>query len=369
MMRTYKYKLYTNGLSNLDTCVDIAAEIWDYCIALHKAYYKHYHKHLSANKLKVHLTKVKKRKKYEHWKLLGSQAIQDVVERIDRSYKAFFDFIKAKKANPKLKGHKSPPGFKHKRKYKSFTLKQAGYQFTGGNHVTIMGHNYKFCNHRPMNGTIKTLTVKRTPLGEFFIYVVCEVEEALVPTRTGKAVGMDFGLKTFLTLDNGNKIRSPEWYKRSLKEVQKAHRKVSLCKKGSKNRKRAVLYLNRCMEKIAHQRRDWFYKLANELCREYATICIEDLNLEAMKRLWGRKISDLAFAEFVSILEYTATKYGTSVIKIDRWYPSSKTCHVCGTVKSDLNLKTRQWTCSYCGTSHDRDINAAINIKTAALNP
>lgn len=185
--------------------------------------------------------------------------------------------------------------------------------------------------------------------------------------RAGKAVGMDFGLKHFLNLDDGTVIDSPQWYKASLKDLQIAHRTVSRCQKGSQNRRRAIRHLERVYQRISNRRRDWFFKLANQLVGEYAIICIEDLNLDGMKRLWGRKVSDLAFAEFVSILEWVASNAGSTVVKIDRWVPSSKACHVCGTVNPNLTLKQRRWECDCCHTVLDRDTNAAINIKRLGL--
>lgn len=230
-----------------------------------------------------------------------------------------------------------------------------------------MGRKYKYFKSRPIEGTIKTLTVKRNVLGEFYIIVVTKQKYNDIYSRAGKAVGMDFGLKHFLTLDDGSVIDSPQWYKSSLKELRVAHRAVSRCQKDSNNRKRAIRNLERVYQRISNSRRDWFFKLANQLVREYAIICIEDLNIDGMKRLWGRKVSDLAFAEFVSILEWVVSNAGSTVVKIDRWAPSSKTCHVCGTVNPNLTLKQRRWVCDCCHTVLDRDTNAAINIKRLGL--
>lgn len=362
VIKTYKFKLYKNKKNkHLDGCIDIAASIWNYCIAMHRRYYRMYGKHLSANKLKKHITKVKKIR-YPEWQALGSQAIQDVVERVDRSYKAFFDHVKQKRH-----GRKSPPSFKKRSRYSSFTLKQTGYAFHTDNSVTIMGRKYKYCKSRPMEGTIKTVTVKRNTLGEIYLIVVTKQECNEIYPRAGKAAGIDFGLKHFLNLDNGSVIDSPQWYKKSLKALQSAHRAVSRCKKGSNNRRRAIRTLEYIYQRISNCRRDWFFKLANQLVSEYAILCIEDLNLDGMKRLWGRKVSDLAFAEFVSILEWVASNTGSTVVKIDRWAPSSKACHVCGTVNPNLTLKQRSWTCDCCHTVLDRDVNAAINIKQLGL--
>lgn len=363
VIKTYKFKLYQSKKNrHLDRGINIAASVWNYCIAMHRWYYRMYGKHLSANKLKKHITKVKKTF-HPEWQALGSQAIQDVVERVDRSYSAFFDHVKQKRY-----GRKSPPHFCKRERYKSFTLKQAGYAFhEDSNCVTIMGRKYKYFKSRPIEGKIKILTVKRNTLGEFYLIVVTKQECNDVLPRAGKAVGMDFGLKHFLNLDDGTVIDSPQWYKVSLKELRAAHRAVSRCQKGSNNRKRAIRNLERVYQRISNRRRDWFFKLANQLVGEYAIICIEDLNLDGMKRLWGRKVSDVSFAEFVAILEWVASNAGTTVVKIDRWAPSSKACHVCGTINTSLTLKQRSWECDCCHTVLDRDTNAAINIRRMGL--
>ena len=362
VIKTYKFKLYKNKKNrHLDDGINIAATIWNYCIAMHRRYYRLYGKHLSANRLMKHITKVK-RTLYPEWQALGSQAIQDVVQRVDRSYKAFFDHVKQKRH-----GRRSPPSFKKRSRYSSFTLKQAGYAFHADNKVTIMGREYKYCKSRPVEGTIKTLTVKRNALGEIYLIVVIRQECNDILPRAGKAVGMDFGLKHFLNLDDGSAIDSPQWYKASLKELRAAHRAVSRCQKGSRNRRRAIRDLERIYQRISNRRRDWFFKLANQLVGEYAIICIEDLNLDGMKRLWGRKVSDLAFSKFVSILEWVASNAGSTVVKIDRWAPSSKACHVCGTVNAALALKQRSWECDCCHAILNRDTNAAINIKRMGL--
>ena len=363
VIKTYKFKLYNSKKNkHLNDSIDIAADIWNFCIAMHRMYYLVYGKSLSSNQLKKYITRLKKRRKYAHWNRLGSQAIQDVVERVDRSYKAFFEHVKQKRH-----GRKSPPRFCKRQNYKSFTLKQAGYKFHDGNRITIMGREYKYCTSRPIEGEIKTLTVKHNALGEIYIFVVTKQVQNDVLPRAGKAAGMDFGLKHFLNLDDGSVIDSPQWYKDSLSELRAAHRAVSRCQKGSRNRRRAIQNLDRVYAKVSNRRRDWFFKLANELVSQYTIICIGDLNLDGMKRLWGRKVSDLAFAEFVSILEWVASNAGATVVKIDRWVPSSKVCHVCGTINTELTLKQREWTCS-CGAHLDRDVNAAINIRKMGLS-
>lgn len=241
VMKTYKYKLYNNKKNKyLVQQIEIASEIWNFCIAMRRMYYLVYGKTLKANDLKKYITKICKRRKWGHWHNLGSQAIQDVVERVDRAYKAYFD--NKKKAHPTKK---SLPKFKKREMYKSFTLKQAGYKFYGKGGVIINGKKYRYFDSRPLKGKVKTLTVKRDNLGDVYLFVVTQEGCNEILPRAGKAVGMDFGLKHFLNLDDGSVIDSPEWYKASLKELQRIQRHISRCKPGSNNRKKAIKELDR----------------------------------------------------------------------------------------------------------------------------
>jgi putative transposase len=307
-------------------------------------------------RIQLHITKLKKTKKYAFWNNLGSQAIQDIAQRIDRAYILFFNNLK--------RGVKtSPPNFKKVRKYRSFTLKQAGYKLIGMNEIVIMGRKYKFFKSREVKGKIKILTVKRDALGDFWIYFVTEEEHQPKEARSGKSVGLDFGLKTFLTTSDGEKIESPLYLSQASAKIKKLSQKLSRKKRGSKNREKARLNLSRMHRRIVNQRRDFHFKLALDLSRKYAAIFIEDLNMKAMQRLWGRKISDLGHAEFLSVLGWEMHKNGCLGTKIDRFYPSSKTCSACLYVLPELDFKVRAWTCPECGHTHDRDVNAALNIQ------
>jgi putative transposase len=294
--------------------------------------------------------------KYKHWNLVGSQAIQDIVERIDRAYGLFFRNIKAHKKA-------SPPRFRKVYKYKSFTLKQAGYKFDDDSSLIIQKRRYKYHKSREIEGKIKTLTIKRSVLGIYFFVSVESQEQPVFRIETGKIAGMDFGLKTFLTLSDTTGIASPEFFKQDIETTRRLSKQISSKKKRSNNRRKAVDALARHLETIANKRDDWFFKLAKKLTEEYDYIFIEDLSLDGMKQLWGRKVSDLSFAKFVNILEYQASKNGCVVKKIDRFYPSSKTCNACGHINPDLSLEDRTWTCPSCGKSLNRDLNAALNIQ------
>ena len=169
----------------------------------------------------------KLRKRNPFWKLVGSQAVQDICQRIEKAYQLFFKHHK--------KGVR-PPNFKKVRKYKSFTLKQAGYKFLGGNRIKIGSKVYQYWNSRDIEGNVKTLTIKRTPLGELFMVVVVDdVTRPEIRVETSRIAGFDFGLKTFLTLEDGSKIESPQFLKQSLNVIKKASRQHSKKRKGSAN--------------------------------------------------------------------------------------------------------------------------------------
>ena len=180
-------------------------------------------------------------------------------------------------------------------------------------------------------------------------------------SRRVESRSFDFGLKTFLTCSDGSKIESPQFLKQSLNLIKTASRQHSQKRKGSSNRERARLNLVRKHEDVVNRRSDWFWKLAHDLTNWFDVLCFETLNLKGMQRLWGRKISDLAFGEFLQILEWVAKKKGKQVVFIDRWYPSSKTCSECGHVLNKLDLSVREWRCPSCGSINGRDENAAKN--------
>jgi len=358
-MKTLKFKLYNHKWNRfLKRSINAAGVIYNHCIALHKRYYWMWRKHLPAAKLQAHVAKLRKRNRL--WQLVGSQAVQDICQRIEKAYQLFF-----KHHNKGVR----PPGFKKVKKYKSFTLKQAGYKFLGGNRIKIGNRVYQYWNSREIEGTVKTLTITRTALGELFMIVVVDgVDEPEIKFETSRIAGFDFGLKTFLTCSDGAKIESPQFLKQSLNAIKNASRQYSKKVKGSANRERARNHLVRKHEDVVNRRADWFWKLAHDLTDRFDVLCFERLNLKGMQRLWGRKISDLAFGEFLQILEWLAKKKDKQVVYVDQWYPSSKTCSNCGHVLEKLDLSIREWRCPSCQSLNGRDENAAKNICTVGAS-
>ena len=349
-MIAYKYKLYTSKQTkHLDAMLREAAWVWNHALALQKRYYRMYKKYIDVTRMQH---------KWPQWygksSRLHSQTIQEILERQDKSYQRFFQHIQAR-----------PPKFKRADDFRSFVFKQGGYSLNG-NVLTInkIKKRYKFALSRPYVGVgkIKNVAVKRTPVGEYFVYLFIKANgEPIGKTHNGASVGIDFGLKTYMTLSTGERIQSPRYLKQALGAKRTADRRFSKKQEGSNHRRAARLAKNRVEELITNRRDNWQWELAHDLCRRFDTICIEDLQLTGMTSLWGRKMADLAHGKFVRKLEYLAGKYGVKVKKVDRFFPSSKLCD-CGHIHKSLSLHDREWTCPACGRHHDRDLHAACNI-------
>ena len=245
---------------------------------------------------------------------------------------------------------------------KSITLAQTGWKYEGGNRVWLFGRCYRFHQSREIVGIIKTLTTKRSPTGrmEVMFSCLCE-EEPVVRSKTGHTAAFDFGLTQFLTGHNGHDIPAPLPLRHSLRQVRKANRALSRTLPGSAIGNKPDTRWQRCTGALPTSGRPGIGTLPMRCVSSMTTIYLEDLELRGMAALWGRKVSDLGFGRFVQILHQTATKLGTHIHHIDRFFPSTKLCHVCGTLNAFITLRDRVWTCA-CGTIHQRDRNAARNI-------
>ena len=356
-MKTYKFKMYSNhGNRELQKTIDSHAEVWNHFVALCRRYYAIHGKYPGKKALMRHLTKLKRLSRYVHWNLLPSQSLQDVIDRLDKAYSKMF-------ANCTSGKRSGRPRFKKRQHYKSFTLKQAGWKLLQSNYIRIGKRIYRYFKSREVLGTPRRCTIKRDGVGDVWLIILTDhVDMDLSLSTTGNNAGFDFGLKTYLTGSDYNDYESPQFFRRGLNTIKRASRKHSRKVKGSKNRERSKINFAIKHRRIANQREDFHWKLAHDLTDRYDWISLETLNLTGMKSLWGRKVSDLGFSDFVQKLKHIAQKKDREIRFIDKWYPSSKTCHVCGHVNDNLNLRDRTWQCPNCHTQLDRDRNAAINI-------
>lgn len=347
-MVSYEYKLYRSKKNRfLDDMLMECSFVWNHALALQKRYYRMYGGYITSARMQKHFVK------RIHRRRLHSQTRQEIIQRLDSAYQRFFK----RKA-------KRPPKFKKVVYFTSFVFKQGGFKIEG-NRITLNRNKktFKFSLSRPYEGNVKQVRIKRNKLGEYFLYVVTDhvQTESRVKTHDGAVVGIDFGLRHYLTTSDGETLDNPQYLKRNIRRVSTLSKRHSKKAKGSNNREKARKDLARMYRRVHNLREDYQWKLAHELCRRYDFIFIEDLNLTGMIKLWGRKMNDLAHGAFVAKLMQVADKYGVTVHKIDRFYPSSRMC-ACGYKNDRLTLNDRNWTCPQCGVTHDRDVNAAENI-------
>lgn len=203
----------------------------------------------------------------------------------------------------------------------------------------------------------------RTASGKYFVSLVVETQPAPLP-KTGEAVGIDFGISRLATLSNGERISNPKHGAKWQRRLAFYQKRLARAKKGSKRREKVRRHVARIHEKIANSRSDTLHKLSTNLVTRFDVICVEDLNLHGMAKnhSLARSLHDASIGTAIRMIEEKAERYGKTVVKIDRWFPSSKTCSDCGHTVEKLPLSVREWSCPECGTTHDRDANAAANI-------
>ena len=230
------------------------------------------------------------------------------------------------------------------------------------------------------NSTISNFTISRTPTNKY--YVSIQVEREYKPSsKTDKSIGIDLGISSLLTLSDGTTIPNNHYIDKYANKLAIAQRHLSRKKYGSHSYNRQRIKVAKLQEKIANSRKDYLHKLTNDLVKQYDTICIEDLDNKEMKSKdlkkdetrksrtnLNRNLSDVSFGMFKTLLTYKSDWNNKTLIKVNKYYPSSKLCHNCGYKKTSLTLSDRVWTCPICNTTHNRDLNAAINILNEGLN-
>ena len=292
---------------------------------------------------------------------INSQCLQAALRNLDSAYTRFF---REKKGFPRFKSKKDN---RH-----SFSCPQnVKVDFANQTIQLPKIGKVRFVCSRTFEGTIKTVTVSKTPTGQVFASVLVEtgVDAPVKSTpNQSTAVGIDVGLKAFATLSTGETIANPRFLKKSLKKLKRLSRQHSKKKKagppgGSANRDKSRIRLARQHERVTNQRNDFLHKTSTRIVRENQTVCVENLNICGMMKnhKLARAIADVSWGSFVSMLAYKCEWQGKNLVKIGRFEPSSRLC-TCGTINRELTLKVRVWRCSNCGTTHDRDILAANNI-------
>lgn len=276
---------------------------------------------------------------------------------LGKAYKNFF----AKRAKY--------PKFKKKGMHDSFGLANDVFCINGKHIKLAKMQQMKMAEELRFDGKIMSGTVSCVA-GKWYISIAVELQQDLTLPKTGKYVGVDLGVKDIAITSDGYKFANPRWIQKSEKKLKRLQRELARRKRASKRRERTRLRLARQHNRITKQRKDWLHKITTYLVRNYDVISLEDLNVRGMTKnhSLAKAITNVSFGEFNRQIEYKAQMYGKQIYRVDRFFPSSKTCSVCGCIQDKMLLNVREWMCPDCGAHHDRDINAAQNLLRQAMS-
>ncbi|MEH2417531.1 IS200/IS605 family element RNA-guided endonuclease TnpB [Nostoc sp.] len=346
--------------------IGCARYVYNRFLALKKELYASEGKTLNYNACSQQLTILKK--EIEWLKEVDKFALQNSLKNLETAYKNFFADLK------KVKGKKGVgfPKFKKKhgckQSYKT--------NLTNGNIQVIENRLkvpklgwVKFHKSQDITGKLVNVTISRTSSGKYIASILCETEIEKYPQVTGN-IGLDLGLKSYLTTSNGETVDNPKYYRTQTRKLRKAHKKLSRSVKGSSNRVKAKIKLACSYERITNLRDDFLHKLSTRLIKQNSIICIEDLQVANMVKnhKLALSISDASWSKFVTMLEYKALWHDKIVQKVGTFYPSSQTCNCCGFINPLVkDLKLREWSCPGCHNYNSRDENAALNILSEGL--
>ncbi len=360
MNKAYKFRLYPNIKQQIliNKTFGCVRFVYNKMLGDKIDYYK-------KTKQKLNNTPAQYKSEYEWLKEVDSLALANAQMNLQSAYNNFFRDIKV--GFPKFKS-------KHTDK-KSYTT-----NYVNGNiqitekkiKLPKLGFvNVKFHRQIPNSHVVKSCTISQTSSSKYYISILTEYEEDSnsIEINPDNIIGLDMDMKNLYTDSQGDRAEYPRYYRLMQYKLAKEQRKLSKCKRGSNNYYKQKLIVAKLHEKVANQRKDFLHKLSNQIANDYDGVCIEDLNMKAMSKCLhlGKSVHDNGWGMFTTFLRYKLEWQGKPIIKIDKWYPSSKTCSVCGVLNDKLTLSDREWTCESCGTHHNRDKNAAINIRNEGI--
>lgn len=366
MLRAYKYRIYPTDeqkvlFANTFGCCRF---VYNWALNMKITAYKE-RKETLGNVYLTNLMKKELKAEHEWLTEVNSQSLQSALRNLDTAYTNFFRKTKAV----------GFPRYRSRKDRQSFLCPQHCRVDFSKNTITIpKAKDIPAVLHRKFRGIVKTVTISMTSSGRYFASVLVDTDIQEKPksaVKNNTTIGIDLGIKTLAVCSDGRTFDNPKNLRRSLNRLVLLQKRLSRRQKGSSNRNKARIKVARLQERISNQRKDTLHKITYTLTHDsqVRTICMEDLNVKGMIRNHhlAQSVADASFGMFLTMLEYKCKWYGVNFVKIDRFAPSSKTCGKCGYVYKGLKLSDRSWTCPDCGMVHDRDYNAACNIKEFGL--
>ena len=362
----YKYRIYPSKEQKilLEKHFGCSRFVFNQALKEKSERYKTKKESISINKLILKLKDTKRTQEFEWLKEVNSQTLQSSLRNLDVAFQRFF---KKKSRYPKFKKKSS--------KQSAIFPQQNKVDFENGKFYCMKfreGISAKF--HEIFEGKIKTCTISKAKSEKYYVSILVEDGE-IFPNESkvelDKILGIDVGLKDFAVLSNGHKIKNPKFLKKKLKKLRRFQRNLSKSRKGSANRNKKRIKLAKQHEKVSNSRNDFLHKISKKIVdnQDYSSFAVESLDIKKMlkNKFLSRQISDSGWGIFFQYIKYKAERVGKNFLKIDQFEPSSKTCSNCGNVFRELTLDIRIWKCDCCGTNHDRDVNAARNIRNFAF--
>lgn len=374
MLKSIKIRIYPDSAQKefiskqLGCCRLIYNKLLDY----KKVQYEQNNQNVSWKELGKYLTNLKKQGKYLFLNDVYSQCLQQSIMDLVKAYDNFF---KLHKGYPKFKSKKD---IKQSCRFSNVIFKRKKCDKIKGNRITLIKQlknilfkcsrkNEIYLNHNQKY--IHSVTLTKTLTEKYYLSILIDYN-INQKEELDTLIGLDLGIKDFIVDSNGNRYENKHFYKKQENKLQKLQRQLSKTQKGSKNRNKIRIKLAKAHEKITNQRNTYLHQITSKLVIENQVICIEDLNVKGMlqNHKLAKSIQELSLYEFRRQLEYKCKWYGRQLVTIDRYYPSSKTCHNCGYIYKDLKLSQREWICPQCGKVIGRDYNASLNILSEGLN-
>lgn len=357
--KAYKFRIYPNEEQKIifAKTFGCARFIYNKMLSDKIDYYQ-------QTKQRLNNTPAQYKTEFEWLKEVDSLALANAQMNLQKAFTNFF-------TNPKSGFPKFKSKHRHRKSYTTNNQKRSITLENGYLKLPKLVDLVKVKQHRqiPKDHKIKSVTISQTPSGKYYASILCEYENQIQTVEPKTFLGLDFSMKELYVASDNTSAEYPRYFRKSQKKLAREQRKLSKCVIGSQNRNKQRLKVAKLHERVANQRKDFLHRLSRQIANTYDCVCIEDLDMKAMSQAlnFGKSVADNGWGMFTTFLKYKLEDLGKQLIKIDRWFPSSKTCSNCGNVKENLSLSDRVYHCDYCGITINRDYNASMNIKNQGM--